>query len=187
MYQTGKAFYIDFQDFPLDNIEDQDEADFDLVKEAIARNRFYDASVKLAINTMAAALKTGNFSLVIALTDIALTDIAFMFVGMLDSDRAKAHYRRGVAYFKTSQYELAAMDFFYAFNIFPNDSTTKLWLRAAEEKLGCSAMMIAPLAKFPVTREDGSTFIWTGDERLLRGPRRWTAEEMKDLHMFRMR
>ena len=141
-----------------------------------------DVVTKLAIDSMQAALQVRRFNSVISLADGPLGH-----AGVLDGDRAMAHYRRGVAYFHLGQYDLAAMDFFYAANLYPDNPATKAGLRAAEERLGFEAAKIAPLISIPVEFEDGSTFVWTGDERLVDGPGGWGRDSMEFLELLRMR
>ena len=153
VYRTGLTFDINSPKPPSANTA------------PAARHRYEEVVTRLANNAMLAELRVGNFASV-----ISLADSAFKYWGTLKKDRFQAHHSRGIAFYKMGNYYLATQDLFYALKLSPDDSVTKSWLGAAEKQLGFEAKDVFRLATFSVQLQNGNTWIWTGDPRLLELP-----------------
>ena len=181
VYCTGLASSLGSLNFDFDSAWTDLTGD-ELGTEFLAKNRYSDILTKLSINAMQAALKSGEFLFV-----IFLADAAFQFVGILDSDRMKAHYRRGVVYLQMEEYKLAAMDLFFALNLSPGDSIVKALLHKAEEHLGYKATTIIKMAIVPVDCPKGNDTVLAVDMRLVDGPWRRHGFDMEYIGLLRLR
>jgi len=140
--------------------------------------RFEALGEELSNNKSLVCLKLGRFD-----EAVESANNAFLFPGITDIHRARAHYRRGLAYVGLNQDVDAAMDFYYARDLLPTDPAINVQLRAVEERLGKTITeQDVPISK--VHFAYGNIREWRGDPRLVQD---WGMNVLSHLEDLRMR
>ncbi|KAI9875392.1 MAG: peptidyl-prolyl cis-trans isomerase cpr6 [Pleopsidium flavum] len=141
-------------------------------------NRFEALCGQICNSMSGVCVKLGRFDEAVKAANDAL-----IFPGIRDMHRARAHYRRGLAYIGLNQDVEAAKDFFYARDLVPGDPTIKERLRAVETRVGKTITEEdAPL--FRTTFLYGNIREWRGDPRLVED---WGMDAFSRLEQSRMR